>query len=443
MKISGWGNYPVVEANICETDQISNLSQCLLENSSILARGLGRSYGDSSLNEQVISTLRLNRFLHFDSKKGRLKTESGVSLKEILEVFIPKGWFLPTTPGTKFITLGGAIAADVHGKNHHKDGTFTNYISEIELLLPNGETKICSRDLNPSLFNATCSGNGLTGIILNATLQLKPIETVYINQITLKAKNIDHIMDIFEEYEGTTYSVAWIDCLATGEQMGRSIFTAGEHATKDDLLLAKIAGDPLITNNGFRLGVPFYLPTYALNKYSIKGFNAALYYKNMQDKAYAVIPYDPFFYPLDFITDWNKIYGKRGFTQYQFVLPKQSGRNGFKSILKKIIDKGLGSFLAVLKLCGEENQNYLSFPMKGYSLALDFPISRELFPFLKVLDRMVTDLGGRIYLTKDVSTTPDTFELNYPKLSQFLNVKQKYDPQHKFQSLQARRMGWV
>lgn len=440
MKISGWGNYPVVEANICETKKISNLFPCLLENPSVLARGLGRSYGDSSLNEQVISTLQLNHFLHFDSKTGRIKAESGVSLKEILEVFMPKGWFLPTTPGTKYITLGGAIAADVHGKNHHKDGTFTNYISEIELLLSNGETTICSRDLNPSLFNATCGGNGLTGIILNATLELKPIETAYINQITLKAKNIDHIMDIFEEYEDTTYSVAWIDCLATGEQMGRSIFTVGEHATLDDLLLAKISGAPLEIKNGARIGVPFYFPRHALNKYSIKGFNAALYHKNLQDRTYSVIHYNPFFYPLDFITDWNKIYGKRGFTQYQFVLPRESGRSGFKSVLKKIIERGLGSFLAVLKLCGEENKNYLSFPMKGYSLALDFPISRELFPFLKEMDRMVTDLGGRIYLTKDASVTTDYLGIHYPKLSQFLQVKKQYDPENKFQSLQSRRL---
>ena len=438
MKIANWGNYPVIEADVIGEEVASRIAKLLVKVKSLIPRGLGRCYGDSSLYYKVLSMTKLNHMLDFDEKNGVLTCEAGVSLREILDVFVPRGWFLPVTPGTKFVTVGGAIASDVHGKNHHKEGSFCNHILSLDLLLPNGEIVSCSREKNKDLFWATCGGMGLTGVIVRATIKMKKIETAYIIKKTLKANNIDEILDLFEEYSGVTYSVAWIDCLQKGDNLGRSVLFVGEHA-KIDELSSTLRKKPLEIPKKKKFTVPCFCPSFVLNEYTIKIFNA--FYYNIANKQTAIVDYDSFFYPLDSIHDWNKIYGKRGFLQYQFVIPKEASKEGLKVILSKIAESGFGSFLAVLKLLGKENEGLISFPLEGYTLALDFPVCQRVFELLEELDKIVIDYGGRIYLTKDARMKEETFHKGYSNLEKFLTIKYKVDPENKFRSLQSQRLG--
>lgn len=426
--VSGWGNYPVVESEVLGFSSEDELRE-RLGRDGVIAQGLLRSYGDSALSEHAISTLRFNRFLAFDPATGELSCESGVALSDILDVFVPRGWFLPVTPGTKFVTLGGAIASDVHGKNHHKSGAFCSHITSMDVMLPSGEVINCSEALNTGLFRATCGGMGLTGVILRASLRLIPISTAYIKQETVKARNLSHIMELFEASVDWTYSVAWIDCLSTGKSLGRSILMRGEHASEGSLILPRKR----------KLGVPVSLPGFVLNSLSVKAFNMLYYAKAPAKAATSIIDYDSFFYPLDSINNWNRIYGRRGFTQYQFVLPLEASAEGMEDILKRITKSGMGSFLAVLKLFGPQ-EGLMSFPMEGYTLALDFPIKRGLFELLEELDRMVVGYGGRLYLTKDVRMSPETLRASYKGLEEFLTIREEFDPGGRLSSLQSRRL---
>ena len=440
MKISNWGNYPVLDATVRTFSTEEEVKQLVTNTSEMIARGLGRCYGDSALSSTIISTEKYRRILAFNPGTGEITCESGVSLEELLEVFVPRGWFLPVTPGTKFITVGGAIASDVHGKNHHVAGSISNHIISMDVMLGDGKVETCSKNKNPDLFWCTCGGMGLSGIILRATFKMVRIGTSYIMQETVKAKNIDEIMDIFEESERYTYSVAWIDCLAKGENIGRSIMMRGEFAKKDDLAGKSKYSEPLIVPKKLKLTVPFNFPGFVLNPYTVKGFNYLYYNKAPKGVAQSIVDYDTFFYPLDSINNWNRIYGKRGFTQYQFVIPKEGSIEGLKTILTKIADSGQGSFLAVLKLFGKQN-DLISFPRKGYTLALDFAITPTLFDLLDELDKIVLDYSGRLYLTKDVRMSARMFQEGYQNAEKFIQKKKKFDRNNKFQSLQSKRLG--
>ncbi len=280
---------------------------------------------------------------------------------------------------------------------------------------------------------------GLTGIILEATFKLKKIESAYIKQETIKAYNLDEIMEYFEQSQNYTYSVSWIDCLAKGEHLGRSILMRGEHALKEELLDVRLIKQPLVLEEKRKLNVPIDLPNFLLNPLSVKAFNAFYFSKASKDLFKSIVDYDTFFYPLDSIHNWNRIYGKRGFTQYQFVLPKESSKEGLKVILNKIAQSNQGSFLAVLKLFGKQD-SLISFPMEGYTLALDFPISQEVFKLLDYLDSIVLDYNGRFYFTKDVRLKKEVFVKNYPHIEQFLSIKSKYDPKNQFSSIQSKRI---
>ncbi|MTI20658.1 FAD-binding oxidoreductase [Fulvivirga sp. RKSG066] len=437
-KISGWGNYPIIETKEASFDRAKEVINLIKSKDSFIARGNARSYGDSALYSNTISSQRYNRMLAFNEDEGIFTCEAGVLFSEILDVVVPKGWFLPVTPGTKFITVGGAIASDIHGKNHHKEGSFSQHLMQFELACADGTVKTCSREENSDLFEATCGGMGLTGVILTATFKLKAIETAYINQTQTKAKNLDEIIDLFQQHEAVTYSMAWIDCLKGGKQFGRSILITGEHATKDELS-QKQAKAPLHLPEKKKLNIPFNFPSFALNEFSIKAFNALYYAKNIRRVSSSVIPYEPFFYPLDAILNWNRMYGKKGFVQYQFVLPLETSKKGLTDILERIRKKGLGSFLAVLKLFGEQ-EDLISFPMKGFTLALDFPIKKGLFEFLDELDKVVVSYGGRIYLTKDARMDAKVFWETYPHIDKFVDIVKKYNPQGKFTSLQSQRL---
>lgn len=433
MKLGGWGNFPVIESEQYVPSTITDLERHLGSGDGFngIVRGMGRSYGDSSLAEHTISSLNLSHILAFEEDTGVVTCSAGVTLADLLDVFVPRGWFLSVTPGTKYITVGGAIASDVHGKNHHLSGCFSECLVEIKLLLANGEIIRCSRSENVEIFRATCGGMGLTGIITEARFQLKAIESSYINETTLKADNLEEIIELFDEHSSATYSVAWFDCLARGKRLGRSLLMLGEHSKDGEL-------------DSYRkrqLSVPVNLPGFVLNHYSVSAFNSVYFNKVLKKRSYKRVHYEPFFYPLDSIGSWNRVYGKNGFTQYQFVIPKEAGVKGFKVILKKISESRLGSFLAVLKVFGKENDNYLSFPIEGYTLALDFKIEKKLFPLLDELDRLVVEYGGRVYLTKDARLSEETFKHSYPDWEEFCRVRHECGADKMFYSLQSKRLG--
>ena len=430
MKISGWGCYPVIDACMLIMETSEQAKSFLDEHDELLIHAMGRSYGDSALATNIISTRRMNKFLVFDPQTGELTCEAGTSLFEIIRSLLPRGWFLPVTPGTRYVSIGGAIAADVHGKNHHQDGCFSSCVKSMQMLLADGRIVVCSRDEHADLFHATCGGMGLTGIILSATIRLLPVPSRIIRQKTFKAKNLEHVFELFEENTHWSYSVAWIDCLARGASMGRSLLMVGEHDEQGRLFPAR----------GKNLSVPFDFPCFSLNRYSIRLFNSLYYHRIRKTVREDRVDVESFFYPLDAVEHWNRIYGRKGFTQYQFVLPKSASFDGLKQILDRISATGLGSFLAVLKLLGPENNNFLSFPCQGYTLALDFKIENRLFRLLDDLDKIVCELGGRIYLAKDVRMKPETFAKGYPRLEAFQAVASEYDPQHKFESMQSKRL---
>ena len=437
-RIANWGNYPVCDTEEKTFSFTEQLSDTLLQHDRIIARGNGRCYGDASLAKNTISTLKYNKILSFDTENGIFECQSGLTLDKILEVIIPKGWFLPVTPGTKFITVGGAVASDVHGKNHHVDGSFSNHIVEVDVLLSDGNIITCTPQTHSDLFWATCGGMGLTGVILRVKFRLKKIETSYIKQKQLKAKDLEDMLQLFEEYNHYTYSVAFLDLLKKGKSFGRGILAVGEHAKMEDLD-EKQKRNPLQLASKSKLSIPFYLPSFVLNSVSTKCLNFLYYHKNTKREIDSVVPHDPFFYPLDAILHWNRGYGKNGFVQYQFVLPLEN-KKGLIEIIQKIGNKNLGAYLAVLKIFGEQD-DLISFPKKGFTLALDIPVRKGLFEFLDEMDKIVLENGGRIYMTKDARMKPEMLQAGYPGYSDFVEIIKQYNPSLKFRSFQSDRLG--
>lgn len=435
--IGNWGNYPVIESDESAFTFTGEFQNYIKQTGPFIPRGNGRCYGDASLATKTISTLKYNRILSFDTENGILECEAGLTLDKILRVIVPKGWFLPVTPGTKFITVGGAVASDVHGKNHHVDGAFSAHVLEMDIINAEGEITTCSQEINSDLFWATCGGMGLTGMISRVKFDLKKIETSCIKQKQVKAKNLDEIIRLFDEYKHYTYSVAWIDCLKKGNQFGRSILILGEHAKTEDLP-GKKQNAPLKLPKEKKINFPFNLPSFILNKWTIRIFNFFYYHKNFKKEINNVVSYEPFFYPLDAILHWNRGYGRKGFIQYQFVLPLES-KQGLVEILNRISSKGLGSFLAVLKVFGKQD-NLISFPMEGFTLAMDFPVRKGLFEFLDELDQIVLQYGGRLYMSKDARMKPEVLQAGYPHLPEFKKILEKYNPENKFRSLQSERL---
>ena len=436
MKVHGWGRYPVVEANLVEAKDLATLRNMIVDNTSttpLIARGMGRSYGDSALADNIASSRFLDNFISFDASTGLLVCAAGVSLEQILNVAVPQGWFLPVVPGTKFVSAGGAIASDVHGKNHHVDGCFSEFVAEFSVMLASGEQVTCSRQENTELFHATCGGQGLTGIITTAALRLRKITSSFINETTQEARNLDEIFSLFEQAQDSTYSVAWLDCMAKGSNLGRSLLFLGEHATSGRLELSSER----------HLSVPFSAPSFLLNKYTIGAFNEFYQGVKKRQKKSRTVHFDEFFFPLDKIHNWNRLYGHRGFIQYQFVLPLATAREGISQVLNILLEKGKGSFLTVLKKFGKANNNFLSFPTEGYTLTLDFKFEPMLLNILDRLDQIVVSLGGRIYLAKDARMSEHIFKTSYPSWEKLQKVKQQVDPHNRFSSAQSRRLGIV
>ncbi|SMP87771.1 FAD/FMN-containing dehydrogenase [Epsilonproteobacteria bacterium SCGC AD-308-E02] len=431
MSLMSWGMYPKVKNKVFKFDKEERLQNVITEHNELIAYGNGRSYGDSALSSNIIHMKPHDYFINFDNDRGLLHVQAGVLLSEILESFVHRGWFLKITPGTKLITVGGAIASDVHGKNHHVEGCFSECVEEFTIMLANSEIVTCRKEINPELFKATCGGMGLTGVILEAKIYLKKINSKYIDQTTIKTTNLKETFEAFEEYKELPYSVAWIDCLAKDDEIGKSLLMVGDFRN-DGKLDYKTKR---------KLSIPFNFPSFALNNWSVRTFNWLYYGKVKHRVSKQKVDIDTFFYPLDAIGHWNRIYGKNGFTQYQFILPKETSYQGLEEILKTISDSGKGSFLAVLKLYGKSNENYLSFPIEGYSLALDFKIEKGLFKLLEILDEIVVKYNGRIYLTKDVRVSKETFEKGYPQIETFRQFRKDNQMDKKFHSLQSKRIG--
>ena len=433
-ELFNWSVYPKVTTEELQFSSSGELQSLLHSSKSLIARGNGRSYGDASLNENTtVSTLYFDKFLDFDRNTGVLTAQSGLLLSEILDVIVPSGWFLPVTPGTKFITLGGAIAADVHGKNHHKEGSISDHTLFLDVMIESGETIRCSKNENEDLFQATCGGMGLTGIITTVGLQLKKINSPKIEETRIKAKNLGHLVDLLDKYEDVTYSVAWVDSMTRGKKMGRGILMLGEHYEPSN-------NGSLHYNSKSKINVPFTVPHYLLNRPINKVFNSVLYNKEVFKKEKSLINFDPFFYPLDGITNWNRLYGNKGFLQYQFALPDSTGAEGLEAIMKKICHSGVGSFVSVLKKFGEQRNGMMSFPMKGFTLALDFQITDKLFQLFNDLDELVLKYKGRIYSAKDARMSRSTFHESYPNLEEFCHVVKKYNPSVKFSSMLSDRL---
>ena len=438
--ISGWGRYPTIDTELISPRAADAIRRATAEGDQAVARGNGRAYGDAAIGvRQTIATAHLNRMRAFDSATGQATVESGLLLSDLIATFLPRGFFPYVVPGTSFITVGGAIAADVHGKNHHCEGGFGRYVETLLLALPTGDTVRASRDEHSDLFRATIGGMGLTGTILEATIRLRPVETGWIRQRAIVADNLGAAIATLDSSESVTYSVAWIDCLARGARLGRSLIFLGEHASADQL-------DEQRHGNRFpprkpALSVPFDAPSFVLNHWTVAAFNE-LYFRTGARKAVApfLIPAHPYFFPLDALGNWNRIYGRRGFVQHQSVLPTKNAEGALADMLDRIARRGGSSFLAVLKKLGE-GSGVMSFPMEGYTLALDFPIERNLFSFLDELDELVVAAGGRLYLAKDARQSRTTFEAGYPDLSGFREVRRTIDPSGKIKSRLAARIG--
>jgi FAD/FMN-containing dehydrogenase len=377
-----------------------------------LPYGMGRSYGDVCLNPEGVlwMTAGLNRFIHFDPQTGRLMCEAGVLLKDIQQTMVLQGWMLPVTPGTQCVTVGGAIANDVHGKNHHVMGSFGRHVCKLTLLRTTGETIECSPEQHPDWFAATVGGLGLTGVIQQAEIQLRPVDGPWLETQTVPYANLSEFFELADASEADwEYTVSWIDCMAKGA--ARGLFMRGNHTPAPQK----------IPHTKRPMTMPITPPVSMVNALTLRPFNALYFNAHRWRTDRTVVHYEPFFYPLDNLLEWNRMYGPRGFFQYQCVLPRLDGQSGVQTLLHEISRSGQGSFLAVLKTFGQQlSLGMLSFPQPGVTLALDFPNKAQ--PTLRLLDRLdevVRELGGRIYAAKDARMPRDLFESGYPQWQAF------------------------
>lgn len=411
--LQSWGRYP---RHVHHVHGLWDRHQVLpVYRVPLLPYGNGRSYGDVCLNDRGVAlhTRGLGRFIALDHAKGLLTCESGGTLKEILDLIVPRGWFLPVSPGTKFVTIGGAIANDVHGKNHHRIGSFGSCVEQFELLRSDGTRLTCSRSSHPELFAATLGGLGLTGLITWAQIRLREIHNPWLLGESLRFSNLTDFFALSAESERDyEYTVAWIDC-ADPKAQGRGLFMRANHAPFRE----RLPDTP--RRSGFR--VPFTPPIAPMNRVTLQVFNRLYYWGSRTDRMPRLVHYDPFFYPLDAVLDWNRLYGPRGFLQYQCVVPRSGADAAVKDLLVRIGRRGAGSFLATLKTFGDmPSEGLLSFPRGGVTLALDFPIrGQETFALLAELDTVVKSAGGAVYPAKDARMSPEMFQSGFPRLEEF------------------------
>jgi decaprenylphospho-beta-D-ribofuranose 2-oxidase len=456
--LTGWGGTAPSAAHLMSCSDNEMVVEQLRESDSrgVIARGLGRSYGDAAqcAGGRVLSMGRMDRVLATsvdpDSMNYRVKVQAGMSLDALMRTFIPKGWFVPVSPGTRYVSIGGAIAADIHGKNHHVDGSFGDHVTELTLATPTGIHTIGPHN-DAELFWATVGGMGLTGVVCDATIRLIGIETSAMRVDTERCSNLEALMATMEERDGAyRYSVAWIDCMAGGRHLGRSVLTRGHHAAQEDLLepsrqARRLGGidaeHPLKFAPREKARVPRAAPGGLLNPTSIRAFNEAWYRKTPRREIGRLVPMSRFFHPLDGIEGWNRLYGRAGFVQYQMVIPFGEERT-LRKIIERVSRGGFPSFFAVLKRFGSSNQGVLSFPIPGWTLALDLAVgSPAMASLLDELDVLVADAGGRVYLAKDSRLRPEHIGVMYPRLGELDAVRARCDPNGVLRSDLARRLG--
>lgn len=405
-----------------------------------LCRGLGRSYGDASLSarpgDKVVATRLADRVLAFDADTGVVRAEAGLSLAELHRLVMPRGFFAPVTPGTKFVTLGGMVASDVHGKNHHREGCFGAHVRALRVRLADDSIVECSPEENADLFDATLGGMGLVGHILEVEFALHRIPSRWIFMESERVGDLDAFLDALSRAAPAwPMTMGWIDCLTRGRAMGRGILMAGRWATPDEAP-AEAPGEPVPH------ALPFELPDAALNRWTASLFNTAYYWRHVRRRVRSIVAPDPFFYPLDAILHWNRAYGPRGFTQYQCVLPRRAGPEAVREFMALLTKLGSASPLCVIKDCGPEGRGTLSFPMEGTSIAVDMAVSPDIQRVVDRLNEFVIAAGGRIYLTKDRFTRPEHFRAMEPRLPRFLAAREKWDPERKLRSaLSVRLLG--
>lgn len=430
--LSGWGRVPRPGTEIL-SEELE-----LKTTGAVLSRGLGRSYGDSSLpadpGDKVVGTRMANRILSFDPKKGTLRAEAGFCLAEMNRLFMPLGFFTPVTPGTKFVTLGGMVACDVHGKNHHVDGCFGQHVRSLTVRLANDEIVQCSPTEEAELFWGVVGGMGLLGHILEVEVQLVRIESQWISMDSERMPSLDDFLaGLAKTAPSYPMTMGWIDCLGGGSSMGRGILMAGRWASKDEAKAHAPKEGPKIT-------LPLELPNWVLNPLTARIFNQAYYWQQLRKQVHKVVSPEPFFYPLDAILEWNKGYGSRGFTQYQCVIPRKAGAPAVKEFMELLTKLGGASPLCVIKDCGPEGKGVLSFPLEGTSIAVDMAVGAETQGIVDKLNELVIAAGGRIYLTKDLFTRADHFRAMEPRLDRFMALREKYDPQRRLRSAQSVRL---
>ena len=438
MEMTGWGNYPKLDCAVSAPRSETDLA-ALISRGHAIARGNGRSYGDSAISpHNTIDMRSFDRMIAFDPDTGVLEAEAGVMLSDVIDAFLPRGWFPLITPGTKLITLGGAIAADVHGKNHHVDGSFGACVDWIDVMGPDGAVTRASRDENAELFGWTIGGMGLTGIILRCAIRLRAVQSGWIRQQMIPAQNLTDAMAAFEDTMDTTYSVAWIDCAARGAHLGRSLLMIGEFARADEVP-PRHRHRPLDVPAKRKHTFPFNLPGFALNPLTVRAFNALYFRMGARKSGVSFVDWDEFFYPLDAILKWNRLYGRRGFMQFQCVLPRDSAEAGLHALLEAISNSGQASFLSVLKRFGPQTSP-ISFPMEGYTLALDFPRTDRAIALMPRLDAITLAHGGRFYLAKDSRLPAETFASADPRAAEFAAWRRAQGLDSAFSSAQSERL---
>ncbi len=442
--LTGWGRTAPTAAHVVRPRTREQVAEAVATCGprGVIARGLGRSYGDPAQNAggRVIDLTGLNRILAVDLESGLVTAEGGVSLHALMRALVPLGYFVPVTPGTRYVTVGGAIGSDIHGKNHHADGSFAQHVTSLDLLLADGTVRTLTPDSDPELFWATAGGMGLTGIVLSATIRMILIETSRLKVRTFKLPDLDALMEKLAGIDADyRYTVAWMDCLAKGARLGRALLDCGDFATLDQLP-AKHRADPLAFGAKPIAGVPDLFPSGLLNRRTIALANEVWYRKTPASGGH-LASIAGFFHPLDGLRDWNRVYGRAGFVQYQFAIPLGAD-TAMRRIVERISRAQAPSFVTVLKRFGKGSPGYLSFPAEGWTLALDFPTGTPgLDRLLPWLDEQVMSEGGRIYLAKDARLPAASLPAMYPRLDDFREVRAKADPHGVFVSDQSRRLG--